>query len=236
MKIHFVTASFNRSRPVPIDICSSHDISVVSYNDANTPSRHLAMHPRLKAKVPKMLEWKNVDADWYVWIDDSLSVISKDLAEDIINCAGENKICLFKHPSRKTILEEYLFISERIKKGDLYLKSSCLGEPLKEQIEHYLKDQSFKDNSLFWMGFFAYHRSVSNLMLDWFLENVNWSIRDQLSFPYVLSKHGLKYSIFEGDMFNNPYVAHRKTLEKGIFGRFIYKIRNIFNSFKSFNW
>jgi len=234
MHIHFVTASFNRNRPKQIAIKSSkYKITIASYNDDNYSSRHLAMHPRLKGKIPKMLEWKFVDADWYVWIDDSFTVITDTLAEDILKVAGKNKLCLFRHPDRNTIKEEFEFMQKKLSNKNLYLHSRYDGEPIKEQVLHYLGNRSFKDKNLFSMGFFAYHKSLKPLMLDWFLENITWSIQDQISFPYVLQKYKVKYSLFEGTFLGNPYIQHELTRNVTFVKKLNYKIKNFWLAIKS---
>jgi Protein of unknown function (DUF616) len=234
MHIHFVTASFNRNKPKQLIIKSlKHKVSISSYDDYNFPSRRLAMHPRLKGKVPKMLEWKFVDADWYVWLDDSFTVITDTLAEDVLKVAGKNKLCLFKHPNRNSIKEEFEFMQKKLSHKSLYLYSRYDGEPIEEQVDHYLNDPSFKDNNLFSMGFFAYHKSLKPLMLDWFIENITWSVQDQISLPYVLSKHKIKYSIFSGNILKNKYVVHNLYQDKSIIGKLTYNLNNLHLAIKS---
>ena len=99
-KMHFVSAHFGGPVPWNFEIASnSIEVTTAYYNDANTPSRHLAMHPRLKSKIPKMLEWKFIDSDWYVWIDSSLKLkpTFSDLPAKILEVADGNPLVLFKH-------------------------------------------------------------------------------------------------------------------------------------------
>jgi hypothetical protein len=191
------------------------------------------MHPRLKGKIPKMLEWKFVNADWYVWLDDSFTITTDTLAEDILRVAGKNKLCLFRHPNRNSIKEEFEFMQKKLNQKNLYLYSRYDGEPIEEQVKHYLNDPSFKDNNLFSMGFFAYHKSMKPLMLDWFLENITWSIQDQISFPYVLQKLKVNYSVFEGTFLRNPYVKHELTKNVTFVKKLNYKIKNFRIAIKS---
>jgi hypothetical protein len=124
-------------------------------------------------------------------------------------------------------------MQKKLNKKNLYLFSRYAGEPIKEQVEHYLNDSSFKDNNLFSMGFFAYHKSMKPLMLDWFLENITWSVQDQISFPYVLHKHKVKYSLFEGTFLRNPYVQHELTKNVTLLKKLNYKIKNFWIAIKS---
>lgn len=235
MRIHIVTANFNGLSKAPLEFHSKdHDVSVANYTDENTPSRRLAMHPRLKGKIPKMLEWRNVEADWYIWLDASFTVISKDLVSDVLKAAGENPLCFYRHHKRHSIKEECDFMTSSMGKRSLYLHSRYDGEPFEAQVNHYLKDLDFTDDCLFACGFFAYHRSMSGLMQDWFLENVCWSVQDQLSLPYILKKHHAQYSVFkEGTIIDNPYVKHNITLNESVLQRVRYKLTNLYTSLKS---
>ena len=70
-------------------------------------------------------------------------------------------------------------------------------------------------------------------MLDWFLENIAWSVQDQISFPYVLSKYKVKYSIFDGDILKNKYVIHKLHQDRSVLGRLRYNLNNIYLIIKS---
>jgi hypothetical protein len=235
MRIHVITANFNGFKKAPLKIKSDkHSISIANYNDTNTASRSLAMHPRFKSKIPKMLEWKKVKADWYIWIDASFHVVSTDLVSDVLKAAGKNKLCFYRHNKRNSIKQECEFMTKNIKNGSLYLYSRYSGEPFEEQVKHYLSDKSFKDTQLFATGFFAYHSSMSHVMEAWFLELAEWTIQDQLSLPYILHKYKARYSIFkEGDILKNPYVQHDIENNKTFSKKISYQIRNLWTAIKS---
>ncbi|WP_094556971.1 glycosyltransferase domain-containing protein [Synechococcus sp. 1G10] len=162
------------------------------------------MHPRLKAKIPKMLEWRRAYADWYVWMDSSVRLKENiDIPHEIIKIANGKPLCLFRHTRLSSIQEEAVAIQQAISQGVDYHIRRYSGEPLIDQVKSYLNDKSFSDTKLFQMTFFAYHKSAAPLMQEWFLHNCIWSIEDQISFPYVLNKSGLQYSCFEGNALNN---------------------------------
>tara|TARA_B100000959_G_scaffold70666_2_gene74885 strand:- start:9306 stop:9977 length:672 start_codon:yes stop_codon:yes gene_type:complete len=197
--IHFVSAHFGGPAPWTQRIASQkHKVTTAYYTDQNTPSRHLAMHPRLKAKIPKMLEWRFMEADWYVWLDSSIKITSPDIIEYILQTAGDAPLCLFRHSYVNSIAEESKRVRNNLQRQIPYISKRYSGEPILEQIIHYYGDSNFRDENLFGMTFFAYHRSAAPLMQEWFNENVIWTIQDQLSFPYVLQKSGMTYSTFDG--------------------------------------
>ena len=206
MNFHIVSAHFGGKPPWEHRIDSKHRFTYRYYNDNNTSSRVHAMHPRLKAKIPKMLEWQYVEADWYLWLDSSCKIHpGADILEGILNTSMGNPLCLFQHSQGKTILEEALCVKNNCNQGDKYFTKRYAGEPILEQVSHYYGDPNFEDKMLFQMSCFAYHKSASKLMLDWFIENCKWSIEDQISFPYVLQKSGLNYSLFEGTVTENNF-------------------------------
>ena len=221
-RFHFVSAHFGGEVPwMPSLKSEKHEITVSYYHDENFPSRHLAMHPRLKAKIPKMLEWKFVDSDWYVWMDSSVKLKDIDPVDKILDYLNNKPLCLFKHSYGDTIEFEAKRVIQSLKKKAPYIEQRYKGEPIKQQLIHYLGDPCFIDNSLFGMTFFVYHKSASSLMEKWFTENLAWTIEDQISFPYVLQKSGLEYSLFDGfidgenDIFHWDWKTREKSLRLG---------------------
>ena len=154
------------------------------------------MTPRLKAKIPKMLEWQFVEAEWYVWMDSSVRLNEQieDLPATILDLAGNNPLCLFKHTTASSIREEANRVIKSINNNHEYLVKRYEGEPIREQLANYYGDPNFKDNSLFATTFFAYNRKAIPMMREWFEHNILWSTQCQISFPYVLNKAGLTYS------------------------------------------
>jgi hypothetical protein len=144
----------------------------------------------MKGKIPKMLEWVNIEADYYVWLDYAIEIKTNNFYE-IIQDLEDYDICLFKHKQRNSIQEELEFIESGLEKEDKYITSRYSNENMNGQVRNYLEDSSFIDNKLFEMGFFIYSKNLIknrdyNLMTDWFLHNAFYSVQDQLSFPYLL--------------------------------------------------
>ena len=200
-RMHFVSAHFGGPAPWKHTIRSKTvKVSTAYYTDDNTPSRQNAMTPRLKSKIPKMLEWQFIEADWYVWMDSSLKLKNDvdDIPQLILQAAGDNPLCFFRHSDGSSIRREVFRVLHSIDKNHQYLIKRYGGEPLREQMIHYYGDPDFKDNLLLAGTVFAYHRSAAPMLLDWFHHNIIWTIQDQISLPYVLQKSGLGYSLFEG--------------------------------------
>ena len=204
MKFCIISAQFGGKKPWKQKLRSKHHCEFIYYDDKNFPGRENAMHPRLKSKIPKMLAWRHHKADWYIWMDSSVIVKpGVDLPDCILKTTNGNPLCLFKHTKLNSIQEEVKLVKKAVKSNVGYFEKRFTGEPILSQVRHYLSDKEFKDDKLFQMTFFAYHFSARFLMQEWFLQNCLWSVKDQLSFPYVLQKSGLQYSLFEGNAMEN---------------------------------
>jgi len=197
--MHFVSAHFGGKPPWFHNPWSkSIKVSNAYYTDKNMPSRHNVMHPRLKAKIPKMLEWQFIESDWYVWLDSSVKLKNVDIPQKILDCADGKKMCFFKHSASSSIRIEALQVRLMLEAKDDYICTRYKGEPILEQVIHYHGDPKFKDDFLLAGTFFAYHKSMAPVLLDWFNHNVTWSIQDQLSLPYVLQKNNVDFAIIPG--------------------------------------
>ena len=200
-RMHFVSAHYGGKAPWIHQITSkSVEVTTAYYTDENTPSRENAMTARLKSKIPKMLEWQRIESDWYVWLDSSIKLKNEgnDIPARILETAKDNPLCFFKHTAGSSIREEVKRVHHSIKKGHKYLIKRYKGEPILEQLINYYADPEFEDDLLLAGTFFAYHKSATGMMQEWFNHNAIWSIQDQISLPYVLKKSGLKYSVFDG--------------------------------------
>jgi len=92
----------------------------------------------------------------------------------------------------------------------MYLNERYDTEPMRKQVEHYLADPLFIDNKLFACGMFIYRNipRVQKMLKDWFTENARWSVQDQLSLPYVLSKSDCKVNVIDAEIVNNKYTEY----------------------------
>lgn len=173
----------------------------VDFKCLSDHKRNKAIGKRLNGKIPKMLAWDLYPGyDVYMWMDSHFSLKKENSMQWFLDQLGDKDAVFFKHPSRDSVKKEVDFILKRMKEGDQYLKDRCEGEPMLEQVNSYLKDSSYIDNKLFACGIFLYKKELienkeNNVMKEWFYHNCRWSIRDQLSLPYLLQKYKVNYNI-----------------------------------------
>lgn len=85
-------------------------VDYFSYTDDNFAPRLCAMHPRLQAKIPKMLAHETHPGyDYYVWIDGSIALADKDALSWLIGkCEGfDMASALFPHPAARQLPENW---------------------------------------------------------------------------------------------------------------------------------
>lgn len=185
----------------------------IFWNDTNTLVRTNSMHPRLHAKVPKMMSWYLYpNCDYYMWIDNRFNIMNSDVVESYISELGDADALFYRHTEfsrgRTSIQSEFDFIDNILKNENdhrhEYLNSRYGGqeyENMKNQIQTYLNDKDFKDEVMIEAGCFVYSKRLiekqHNIMIEWMLHNMMYSINDQLSLPYLLFKHKVKYKLIE---------------------------------------
>lgn len=218
-KIRLITASFGTDKKqltinAPL-IYKDYSIDVVYYNNDNTASRINSLHPRTKGKIPKMMEWyEHPDYDYYIWIDSKFTILEGFLENlfEFINVSDAD-LFFFNHPQRDSIKDELDFMMEMMKNGSPYLLRRYEGEEMEKQVNTYLADESFVDDKLFYCGLFMYKRSLvenkhTNIMIDWLLHCVLYSIQDQLSFPYLLHKYKVKYKVYDKALLDCKFIKY----------------------------
>ena len=187
-------------------------VDFFGYNDSNFPPRRGALHPRLQAKIPKMLAHElNPGYDYYIWLDGTIAMTQPDSITWLIEKCLDHDMALFQHPFRRSIKEEAEYCYAEMRSGNSYLIERYQGEPMWEQVAHYMADPGFDDHTLFACGVFAYSGSIvqdePNVMKDWFHHNARYSVQDQLSLPFLIQKHRIRYRLIEEGIFSNKYFS-----------------------------
>lgn len=188
-------------------------IDVAFYNDDNSKSRVNSLHPRLKAKIPKMMEWHRCPGyDYYIWID-SKFIILEGFLENMFRFESDHSdLYVFRHGFRSSVKEELEYMNNKMSNGSDYLNQRYGGELMNDQVRSYLSDPDYIDQ-LFYGGCFMYTKNLVknpdfNLMTDWMLHNVIYSVQDQLSLPYLIHKHKVNYTVYPYDLMSNNFLGY----------------------------
>lgn len=162
-------------------------------------------HPRMSAK------WFKARPDlalpgyrWTIWIDANMQVDSPAFAREA-RALAPSGLGVFRHPQRSCIYREAR-ASARTAPG------KYTDQPLLEQVESYRAEGFPARSGLFALGTIARDRDVQqvrDLGAMWLHECERWSYQDQLSFPVVAWRLGLRPSVF-------PFHQHRHGIRDGL--------------------
>lgn len=211
MKVLVVSANMGyrtTNKVVPQDV----DVDFVCYNDDNFALRQKAMHPRMVAKIPKMLAWElKPGYDYYIWMDSYFNMNRSDSVSWFLKKINGADAAFFKHPNRDSIASEIDFITKEMEEGNQYLIGRCEGEDLQGQAEHYKAQNWYKDNQLFAACSFIYSSRLVqntkwNMMKEWYYQVCTGSVRDQISLPYALQMFNVNYNEIDDNPFSCKYL------------------------------
>lgn len=154
-------------------------------------------HPRMAAKWFKTHPRQATDADRTVWMDASHKVIRQSAVWKALDCVAKAGIALHRHPARQCIYQE-ANASLRFRKYD--------GQPIAEQVEAYRKEGHPEAWGLWACGTMATVRGPADALLsEWWEECLKWSYQDQISFPVVMRRNGVRPSDFPDHQYRSPW-------------------------------
>ena len=163
-------------------------------------SHHIPGKPVLCAKYYKIQHHK-IDFiqkyDYIVWHDSSFYIQNVNFVNDILELLkGDPKFVLYKHPQRTTITQE-VSVLNRMRKFS--------GQNFNAQLSKYTNDGFTDNKGLYSLGFFIrkINSDINKLFDDWFYEITTCTVRDQVSFPYILWRHDVTPNIVIQDNINN---------------------------------
>lgn len=162
---------------------------------------HLARHIKMNPHV--FLPYYETS----VWVDGKFQIMG-DLREYVELYQFKSKMLCFPHFMRECICDEMVecIRANKGNKRDMIL-----------QVGNYLRDGYPLNNGLFETGCIVRahnDRKVIELMTAWEKEITQYSIRDQLSFPYVCWKHKFEPDISDLYIYKNRWLKQFEHNEK----------------------
>lgn len=148
-------------------------------------------HPNLAAKVFKCCP--DVGHGDVIWNDASMQVTSRSFAREAL-AARRDGIAAWRHPRRDCIYAEAKASLGAEGQGGKYA-----GLPIMEQVAHYRAEGHPRHGGLYACGTVAWDRSRPSVVLfgaAWLEECVRWTYQDQLSFPVVARRFGVRPGTF----------------------------------------
>lgn len=158
------------------------------YRDDRRTSRAFKMMPHILFP----------DAAVTVYVDASI-VLSGSVSEFVARYCGSNGISMFVHPGRSCVYVEAQACIDQ-KKDDV--------DVLSAQVASY-RQEGFPENYGLVAGGVIIRRrdgdGVSRLLEAWLAELDKFSLREQVSFPYVAWKQEFKFNAIPLDIYDNAY-------------------------------
>ena len=158
-------------------------------------------HPRLAAKRPRCRPDLYTDCEASLWMDGSVHVLDDRFIRLVRQKLDQHELVLWDHPEdRDCFLQEARHCHDWPKYRD---------GPLLAQAEHYLAQGMPEHFGLWATGSIA--RRHTDRMRDfgdaWLEEMERWTIKDQVSLPYLLWREGIEPGTFGIDQLENDMVV-----------------------------
>lgn len=193
MSVTVVSANFG-SFEKPIDD------GRITITEKDFPLRDKSMTPRLQARIVKTHMWQFAEADYYLWIDSSCRLKSKQW---FIDQLGDSDIAVMKHPHRNTVVEEAVYVQHRLDIDCPYITPRYENEDITGQMLQVNPNQELYASTAF---IFKDSPKVRTAMKLWWYHISRWHSIDQLSFPWCIKD--LKVSVIQSNYENCDGMEH----------------------------
>jgi Protein of unknown function (DUF616) len=214
MEITLITSiygDYDQLKSLPYDSGFSSAVCVTDNPDLKAKGWNIVYEPsnlerRLAAKKARCLPWKYVDTQHSVWLDAAFRLRDKRLF-DLAELKFKNyDIIAYDHPEkRKDLYEEAKFCQDWPKYRDCDIRG---------QVDHY-RSLGMPENSGLWeTGCIARNHTdqIRQFGCDWLEENKNWSIQDQVSFPYLIWKYKIVLGTWGVNRYRTKWLRHERHL------------------------
>lgn len=204
------TAMYGAYDDLPDPVAQDIDVDFVCFTDGTDlrsgtwrvtvdPPRY--EHPRMAAKVHKMLPAEVLDGNhrWAIWVDANVQIDSPSFAREAIAVASASGagVTTFRHPRRDCIYSEARACASLPK---------CEGVPVLDQVAAYRAEGYPEHGGLFGCRSIAWDvtsADAKELGRRWLEECERWTYRDQLSFPVVARRMGIRPGVFPHHLFRH---------------------------------
>lgn len=197
-------------------IVNGWEIDTHPYHDTHRPSfwtldkfNGASRHPFFLAKYYKQCAWcipRLAKYDVIVWLDGTIEITNPDAAKILVQKIDQgHSIVGWQHDYVPT-MEKEARLSSMLPRymSSMYLGHQQSPQKIPEQLEAYLSE-GFEQSPQHWVTcLVAFDTRAPTYLLVlqlWFVQTLLWSTEDQVSFPYVCWKAGVRpYTFPDGDL------------------------------------
>lgn len=192
------------------------NVDFIAFTDKDLESKTWIIKPaydkfksnRRNSRLHKILLHQFVTAEYSMWLDGNIR-LNVPVSKVIDEWLKDYDMAVFKHPERNCVYDEGRVCMQINKENEI--------DALTEQGEAYHKSGYPEQNGLYSAGILLRkHNSVVEMFNNfWWSEFCRHSTRDQISFPYCVSKFNIKLNVIVGDMpktfenrWGHPYFSY----------------------------
>lgn len=172
------------------------------------------MNHRTRALYFKSQAHAVIDADYIIYVDGKVQVLSRDFNAHIMDALRGNLFAMLKHGERTCIYEEVDYIEDQIKKGSQYLATRYANRPLRNEVEYYRREGYPANNGLNDCSIFAYKVEpyICRRLDEWWDMIKDNKTFDQTAIQYVMWRSNVKIApiVFKDGMYK--LVKHLKVI------------------------
>lgn len=215
-KIAVLSANFGSFDPPSTWVKQSVPVRTIRMDDNSLTVPWLALEPRLRARIPKMLGWFMFpEYEYYIWVDASFGIENKNTVKWLLDSLGDKDMAVFLHPDRKTIREEVEFVEGRIADGNKYLASRYDAGVAWRQLED-IEKTDYVDDRLYASYAFVYRygAGTTSALMDWWLESSLCRSLDQVMMPFILRRTGISIAEISENAYKTPYLTYTRNKKK----------------------
>jgi len=196
--------------------------------------------PRLRARyfkhqIHRLDEVR--DHRWLVWSDSSIRFKETrflvDRCRALESRVPQQRALVIPHPDRETVLEEYEYLSAKIRIGSIYHVERYGREKMAEQMAYYSERGWSVEAPLYCGTFWIIENSdaLRRCWDDWWDQNIRFGMMDQLSLPVILAQHRLEPQLLSVPLQNNEHFTVESHIEPapsfGLLRRIARRMRRI---------
>jgi hypothetical protein len=169
------------------------------------PAPDVFVDPRRNSRIPKILPHQYVDTEYSIWLDGNIAL--KVPANYLVDWyLKDYDFAVFGHPTRGCLYDEALVCAQR---------GLDAPEKIIEQVTAYEKREFAKNKGLGECGVLIrrHTKKMEEFNNYWWSEYCRHSRRDQISFPYVVDKLGMRVNWIQGHVSTHEafdYKRHEK--------------------------
>lgn len=167
------------------------------------PPYSLFKDPVRNSRIHRALIHQFIDADYSLWIDGNIA-LKVPMEQLIEEWMGDYDMAVFGHPSRDCLYDE----------GE-----ACMHRDdrriIEEELRRYRKEGYKEHQGLAEVGVMLrkHSKKMEAFNNAWWSQICRYSQRDQISFPYVAQKVGIKVNDMGGNVRKHPYFSYSPHLK-----------------------